>query len=83
VTTRRHVLEAGGLDPAAHGSLQRTFDGVRADIDALAATAIAYTPGDATDWVAPAPTTVQQALDRLAEEARRARVADGLSGPIP
>ena len=27
---------------------------------------VAYTPADATKWVGPAPTTVQQALDRIA-----------------
>lgn len=39
---------------------------------------LAYTPADPTDWVDPDPTTVQEALDRLA-----ATVAVLNSGPIP
>jgi hypothetical protein len=34
---------------------------------------LAYTPGDASDWAAPAPTTLQEAIDRLAAQA----------GPVP
>jgi hypothetical protein len=40
------------------------------------ANGVAYTPADASKWVAPAPTTVQQALDRLA-------AVVGSSTPIP
>lgn len=29
-----------------------------------------YTPADATDWVSPVPTTVAQALDRIADAVR-------------
>lgn len=41
------------------GNMQRHLDGVRADMQT-------YTPGNAAHWVAPAPTTIAQALDRLA-----------------
>ena len=37
-----------------------------------------YTPGTPGDWVAPAPTNAQDAMDRLA-----AAVAGILVGPIP
>lgn len=42
------------------------------------ATNLDYTPGTPANWVGPAPTTVQQALDRLA-----AKVAALNGGPIP
>lgn len=44
--------------------VERGLANVRAD---LRATKIAYTPGDSTNWASPAPTTVQQALDRIAD----------------
>jgi hypothetical protein len=65
VSTRRHVLEQSGLDPQAHGALQRTFDGLRSDIDGISAADIPFT-ANAADWVAPVPTTVAEALRRIA-----------------
>jgi hypothetical protein len=47
-------------------SVQTHLDGLRGDMTRLSASDIAYTPGDSTDWVSPAPTTLAQALDRLA-----------------
>ena len=57
---RQHVIESG--DP----NVQRGFDGLFEDLSSLSAEDVAYTPGNSADWVSPAPTTVQQALDRLA-----------------
>lgn len=47
-------------------------------IQSSSASAIAYTPGNAANWVAPAPTNVAEALDRLAA----ANVLNGF-GPVP
>lgn len=47
-------------------------------IQSSAASAVAYVPGNAANWVAPAPTNVSEALDRLAA----ANVANGF-GPVP
>ena len=70
---KRYLVEGTGLDPRVRGQHQRALDNVARDfgslserIDGLSAADIAYTPGDSSDWVAPAPTTLQQALDRLA-----------------
>lgn len=51
------------------GNIRRSFDQVTAGVNGLAATGISYVPGNPSDWVSPAPTTVQQALDRLAAAA--------------
>lgn len=47
-------------------SVQQHLDGIRADMQS-------YTPRDASAWTAPAPTTVAEALDRIA----------AALGPIP
>lgn len=71
--SRRYRLESTGIPPAQVGQHQRAFDGVAADMDdldgritALDASQVAYTPADSADWVSPAPTTVADAIDRLA-----------------
>lgn len=67
---RRVKLEAPpGLTPEAQSqwsAQQRAFDQVHADVSSLAAGDVAYTPGDSSKWASPAPTTTQQALDRMA-----------------
>lgn len=45
---------------------------------AVTASGVSYTPGNGADWVDPDPTTVQQALDRIA-----AYLAFAVGGPIP
>lgn len=39
---------------------------LRKSITDSATTAAAYTPADASNWASPAPTTIAEALDRLA-----------------
>jgi hypothetical protein len=60
----RYLLEqTGGLD-----GNQRALADVSLDMDAVEALAgdPPYTPGNPADWVAPAPTTLREACDRLA-----------------
>jgi hypothetical protein len=47
-------------------------------IQSSAASAVAYVPGNAANWMVPAPTNVSEALDRLAA----ANVTNGF-GPVP
>jgi hypothetical protein len=63
---RRIVLERSSGDPEA--SVQRALDG-------LDAYAIAYAPATPADWVAPAPTNLGDAMDRIA--------AAGGTTPVP
>ena len=66
---RRVVIEGLRGNPEAdRGILQRA-------LNSLDAYAIAYSPADASDWVAPAPTNVGDALDRIA--------AAGGTTPVP
>ena len=72
---RRFVQEqGGGLD-----GTQRQLDEIGLELESIDETiasglaAVPYTPLDATDWTAPAPTNLQQALDRIA----------AAIGPIP
>lgn len=44
------------------GNVQRALSQAQEAAEAAAA----YTPADATAWASPPPTTVQEALDRLA-----------------
>ncbi len=67
---RRHRLEGTGFDQRQVGGVQRALDGIAVDLDGLEESAAAYTPGDATDWASPAPTTIKAALDRLADKVR-------------
>ena len=46
----------------------------------VSAGSVAYTPGDGADWVDPDPTTVGEAIDRIA--ARVSSLALGLGVPI-
>ncbi len=70
---RRHVLPVAGNDPAANGrSVQRALDGMREDVEALDA-GIAYSPSTPSDWSGSPPTTIAEALDRIA----------AALGPIP
>ena len=52
----RRPLE--GLMGLVQGDIDEAFSKQRADIDS-------YTPGLASDWAAPAPTTVTDAIDRI------------------
>ena len=64
------VLEQTG-DPShtqLHGNIQRTFDRLTSSVNAVTAASIPFS-ANAADWVAPAPTNVQDALRRLAAAA--------------
>lgn len=63
---RQRALErTGGAMETAENNIERALSRMRSDLDGNAQPR-AYTPGDATDWASPAPTTIQEALDRLA-----------------
>lgn len=51
---------------ALEGAVRDMGTQIHQTVTSLDATEIAYTPGDSTDWVSPAPRTVAEALDRLA-----------------
>lgn len=68
-TTGRPELEQ------LEANVRRALDQGHGQLGALDATDIAYAPGTPSNWVSPAPTTVQQALDRLA--------AAGGTVPVP
>lgn len=59
---KRRIVESTGFNQDQIGGIQRAFDG-------LDAYSIAYTPADTSDWASPPPTTVGEALDRLAAAA--------------
>jgi len=61
---------AGGGD-RLHSDMELGLKRIRDDINATAA----YTPAVASDWVAPLPTTIGDALNRLA--------AAGGTTPVP
>lgn len=63
---RRPVLESTAGAEGQDRRVQRALDGLHQDMSGLDAGDVAYTPSSAASWVSPAPTTVQQALDRLA-----------------
>lgn len=78
---RAHLLERGGRPEYedADSRTQRALDGINGDlreVEAMATDATRYSASGA-DWVAPAPTTTQEAITRIA-----AGLA-GLIGPIP
>ena len=66
----RYDLEVPStLDPASQaswGSMRRALDAVGARTAQLGT--MPYQAGSAASWAAPAPTTVAQALDRLAAQ---------------
>lgn len=71
---KKYRLESTGIPAGVHGAHQRALGEVAKDvggieerIDGLDASQIAYTPGDSSNWVAPAPTTLKEAADRLAD----------------
>jgi len=51
---------------ALEGSVRDMGTDLHRQMGELSAEDISYTPGDASDWVSPAPTTLAEALDRLA-----------------
>jgi hypothetical protein len=53
-------FESMGSDPDNYGSSELVIDAGEFVFSGN------YTPGDATSWASPAPTTIDQALDRLA-----------------
>jgi hypothetical protein len=67
----RYKLEQTG-DIGTH---QRALDKIGLDLDALELRTGPYTPADATDWAGTPPTTISEALDRLA-----ARIATSGTG---
>lgn len=71
IPKRRYSLPSDRL----HADAELGFSRVRSSISALSASDIAYTPVDASQWDAPLPTTLQEALDRLA--------AAGGTNPVP
>jgi len=54
-----------GVADRSHADTELALSRVRAGIDAVDAS-IAYSPAAPGDWASPAPTTVSEALDRLA-----------------
>ena len=72
---RQPIVESTPGQEAMTQRIQRTFDGLHQDVSGLSASDIAYTPSNSSNWVSPAPTTLQQALDRLA--------AAGGTTPVP
>ncbi len=58
---RRPALETTG-----RAELEQIERNTQRMFDNIDATSIPYTPETASDWVAPLPRTVAQALDRLA-----------------
>ena len=74
VTT--HVFATGDSIPR-RGNV--TLTGVHTTLTRINdAFGLAYTPGTAANWAAPAPATVQEALDRLAAQA-----AAQAAAPVP
>jgi hypothetical protein len=63
VSFRLESTGAPGAD-AIESNVQRALDAVRARTDAIAAQP--YTPGTPGDWTGAAPTTIGEALDRIA-----------------
>lgn len=47
----------------SHDDVSRALSSIRKDFQG---TKVAYTPGEASDWADPPPTTIAEALDRLA-----------------
>lgn len=68
-------LALDGVQGLLQGNIEKAFTKVRKDIDAAGN----YTPSGAVGvvWASPAPTTVSEALDRIAKA-----VSSGTSGPI-
>jgi hypothetical protein len=71
-TRHRYRLEQGG----DLGSHQRALDKIGLDLDALESRTGPYTPANAADWSGSPPTTISEALDRIA-----ARLASSGTGP--
>ena len=65
---RRAALATTGRPEHVHleSNVRQSLDAFHADLLALDAADVAYTPGSAASWVAPLPATVQEALDRIA-----------------
>jgi hypothetical protein len=68
---KRYRLESTGIPAGPHGQHQRALGDVARDMSTVegrldALEAGSYTPGDSSDWAAPAPTTIAEALDRIA-----------------
>ena len=72
--TARPTLETWG-DTRTEGKIARAMGAYADQAETLAEV---YTPGDSTLWASPAPTTQDEALNRLA-----AAVAGLLAGTIP
>lgn len=51
---------------ALEGAVRDMGVDLHRQMTSLDASEISYSPGDAADWVSPAPTTLAEALDRLA-----------------
>lgn len=67
-----------GAADRAHADTELALSRVRETVNALDAGSVAYTPDDASNWAAPAPTTLHEAVERLA-----AAVDGLLGGDIP
>lgn len=78
MTAPRYITEISGSQETTQRALDAIsldVDGLEADITALSGSlsAVPYTPGNPSDWVAPPPSNLQAALDRIA----------AALGPIP
>lgn len=51
---------------ALQGDIERGLTSIRGDLDGLQASGVAYTPARPADWAGTAPTTQQEATDRIA-----------------
>lgn len=69
----KHSLGKGAS--ILQGETERSVRKLRKSFEELDALGVAYVPADAADWVDPPPTTVAEALDRLA--------AAGGTTPVP
>jgi hypothetical protein len=67
--TPRYQLESTGIDTRVHGAHQRALSQIGGDIGALREQldgASSYEAADSADWSGNPPTTLAEALDRIA-----------------
>lgn len=62
---KARALERTPGNEVVEGNVDRALQRMRADLDASAQPR-SYTPANPGDWASPPPTTIQEALDRLA-----------------
>lgn len=55
-----------GSTAQMHGDLERALGTLGSEINSAQSAAESYSPGNASHWSSPAPSTVAEAIDRLA-----------------